>query len=226
MHHPAWCLYLERAPTKPAKMPDVQAWTMKGSIMGPCNCDWGCPCNFDAPPTYGHCEGIYVHQVSEGRYGDVPLDGLKYASAGSSPGPVHEGNMTSVLIVDSAASQQQRDALETLSKSGEAGLPFDIWSAVTSTWLDTVVAPIEIDLAGINSRVAIDGGRIAEIAFSRVKNPVTGEEEVTYLDKPTGFTSKRTELGTTTVFRLRLAGWDWDYSGKYGEFAEFDYSGP
>lgn len=199
---------------------------MKGAILGPCNCDWGCPCNFDAPPTYGNCDGVYVYWVSDGHYGDVSLQGLKYVMFGSSPGPVHEGNMTSLLVVDRDSSEGQRDALEALWKSGEAGSPFDIWNTVTSEWLETIVAQIEIDLAGINTRVSIDGGQLLDLRLSRVKNPVTGEEEEVHLVKPTGFTSTRTELGMTTVFKADCAGWKWDYSGRYGEFAEYEYSGP
>ena len=200
---------------------------MEGELFGPCNCDWGCPCNFDAPPTYGNCDGIYIFYVREGRYGDVVLDGLKYGHAGSSPGPVHEGNMTSVLVVDEAATAEQFEALETLWTSGESGLPFDIWNSVTSTWLDPVKAPIELELAGINSRVRIgDDGSLCRIEMSRVKNPVTGEEEELYLDKPTGFMSTRTELGTSDVFRLTIGGFDWDYAGRYAEHAEYSYSGP
>jgi hypothetical protein len=200
---------------------------MEGELFGPCNCDWGCPCNFDAPPTYGNCDGIYLFFVREGRYGDLALDGLKYGQAGSSPGPVHEGNMTSVLVVDTDTSEEQGQALENLWKSGEAGLPFDIWNTVTSTWLDTIRAPIELELAGINSKVRIgEGGSLCRIEISRVKNPVTGEEEEMYLDKPTGFMSTRSELGTSDVFRLTLAGFDWDYAGRYAEHAEYSYSGP
>ena len=204
----------------------VEPWSMKGELFGPCNCDWGCPCNFDAPPTYGYCEGIYVYHVREGRYGDTSLDGLKHAQAGRTPGPVHEGNMTSVLIVDESASPKQRHALETLWRSGEAGLPFDIWNAVTSTWLDTIVAPIELELAGIDSRVRIGGGELGEISISRIKNPVTGDAEELYLDKPTGFTSTRSELGMSTVARLDSPGLSFDVSGKYAEYAEYEYSGP
>ena len=204
----------------------MEKWRMRGELAGPCNCDWGCPCNFDAAPTYGNCEGIYVFYVSDGRFGDVRLDGLKYALAGSAPGPVHEGNLTSILIVDGVASPEQREALETLWKSGEAGLPMDIWNAVTGTWLDTIVAPVEFTRAGINSEVSIDGGRILELAQSRIRNPVTGEEEEIYLDKPTGFTSTRSELGMSTVFRFTCNGLSWDYGGRYGEYAEYEYAGP
>ena len=199
---------------------------MKGELVGPCNCDWGCPCNFDVAPTYGHCEGIYVYHVREGRYGELALDGLVYAQAGYSPGPIHEGNMTSLLLVDEGATPEQRNALEVLWKSGEAGLPMDVWNAVTSTWLETIVAPIEFTRSGIDSKVRIDDGRICDLAMSRVKNPVTGDEEELYLDKPTGFTSTRSELGTTTVFRFDAPGLAFEASGKYAEHAEYEYSGP
>jgi hypothetical protein len=99
------------------------------------------------------------------------------------------------------------------------------WNAVTSTWLETIVAPIQLDLDGINSRASIGRG-ILEVAMSRVRNPVTGEEEEIYLDKPTGFTSTRSELGMSTVFRFACDGFDWDYSGRYAEYAEYEYAGP
>jgi hypothetical protein len=204
----------------------VERWWMKGEVLGPCNCDWGCPCNFDVAPSYGHCEGIYVYRVGEGRYGELSLDGLTYAHVGRSPGPIHEGNMTSLLIVDEGTTPEQGETLELLWKGGGAGMPFDVWNSVTSTWLDTIVAPIELELAGIDSRVRIDDGRICELAMSRVKNPVTGEEEELYLDKPTGFTSTRSELGMTTVFRFDVPGLAFDAGGKYAEYAEYEYAGP
>jgi hypothetical protein len=179
-----------------------------------------------ASPSFGNCDGVYVYSVGEGRYGPLSLAGLKYAFVSSSPGPVHEGNATSVLIVDTGATESQREALETLWKSGESGMPMDIWNAVTSTWLDTVAAPIEIELDGINSRVSIGDGRILDLAVARVRNPVTGEEEEIYLDKPTGFTSKRSELGLTTVFRLACGPFAWDYEGRYAEYADYSYAGP
>ena len=71
----------------------------------------------------------------------------------------------------------------------------------------------------------IGGGEVYEVAFSRIKNPVSGEEEELYLDKPTGFTSKRAELGMTTISRFSLNGLTYDNSGKYGEYSKFEYAG-
>jgi len=205
----------------------AESWSMAGSIFGTCNCDWGCPCSFDAPPTYGHCEGVYVFAAREGKYGDVPLEGVNFAWAAHSPGPLHEAKATAVLIVDERASDEQREALETLWRGGGVGLPFDIFNAVTATWLDTKFAPFEIVLAGINTQAKIGkDGEIYDLAQSRVRNPVTGEEEEIYLDKPTGFTAKRAELGMSQVARFASDGLSFDTSGKYAEYADFEYAGP
>jgi len=37
-------------------------WKLKGKVLVACNCDWGCPCNFNARPTTGKCEGIIFKQ--------------------------------------------------------------------------------------------------------------------------------------------------------------------
>src|ERR1700674_2557596 len=75
-------------------------WTMRGSILGACSCDWGCPCSFDAPPRKGFCEGAYLWHVDKGQFGDVALDGLSFAWFGRSPGPLHEGNVTWLVLAD------------------------------------------------------------------------------------------------------------------------------
>jgi hypothetical protein len=199
---------------------------MKGRLIGACNCDWGCPCNFDARPTQGFCDGVYLVEISEGRYGDVPLEGVRVIWAGHSPGPMHEGNTTSGWIIDEATTQEQRDALETLTMGGGVGMPFDIFAAVTSTRLDPVIAPIEVTWDGIRSAGKVAGGSLFEVAMSRVANPVTGEEEELYLDKPTGFTSLRSELGMSKVHKLQLDGLAYDHGGKYAEYAEFEWKGP
>jgi len=199
---------------------------MNGSLVGSCNCDWGCPCNFDAPPTYGHCEGAYAALVRSGHCGSVELDGVAFVTGGYSPGPIHEGGGTGFLIVDSAATAEQRSAIETLSRGGGVGLPFDIFASVTERWLETVSAPITFELDGIRSRVSAAMGDVFDLALRRIPNPVTGEEEEIYLDKPTGFTSTRSELGASIVSRLSVPGLSFDTSGKYAEYAEFEWAGP
>lgn len=35
----------------------MTGWNLRGTVLIACNCDYGCPCNFNALPTKGHCEG-------------------------------------------------------------------------------------------------------------------------------------------------------------------------
>lgn len=201
-------------------------WRLTGSLLGACNCDWGCPCSFDARPTYGGCNGVYAWVVKEGQFGDVRLDGLALVGAGSHPGPIHLGHGTSVTIMDERASPDQRKAIETLRRGEGVGLPFDIFAKVVERWLPTVYAPFEVQLNGIRSRLRVGGGKLYDLALSRIKNPVTSAEEELYLDKPTGFTAKRSEIGMSLVAKLNVPGMAYDNSGKYGEYSEFAYAGP
>ncbi len=96
---------------------------------------------------------------------------------------------------------------------------------MTGTWLDPIIAPIEVKLDGIRSSLKVADGSY-EVAISPIKNPVTGGEEEIYLDKPTGFTAKRSELGMSIVQRLNAGSLKYDHSGQYAEYSEFEYSGP
>src|SRR5256886_1783109 len=150
----------------------VSEWGMSGSLLGECNCDWGCPCSFDAPPSHGSCRGVYTWIIDKGAYGDVKLDGLGVALPGKFPGAVHLGHGTQLVLIDGRTTAAQRNVLETLGK-GEAGGPFAVFASVTERWLPTVVAPFEVRLNGIRSVLRVDSGSIYDLAFSRIKNPVT-----------------------------------------------------
>ena len=204
----------------------VPTWSMRGALIGACNCDWGCPCNFNARPTNGYCDGFYVIVVHEGRFGAVVLDGATFVWGGHSPGPIHEGDGTSVLILDGSTTPEQRAAIERLWRGGGVGSPFDEFASVNTDWFGPLVADVEVTLDGIRSRVAVRGDATFDLALSRVANPVTGEEEETYLDKPTGFTSTRSELGMSTVGVFSSPDMSFDLTGRYAEYAEFSYSGP
>lgn len=204
----------------------VEPWRLQGALIGGCNCAWGCPCSFDAPPTDGYCEAIDMLVVRDGHYGAIDLAGVTFGSAVRFPGAVHEGNGTLIFFVDERATPPQRMALETLFAGGGVGLPFDIFAAVTATRLPTLYAPIVVELAGIRSRARIGDGARYRLALSRIRNPVTGDEEEIYLEKPTGFTWRRGELGMTTDMWLAIDELAFDHTGQYAEFAEFAYAGP
>ena len=70
-------------------------WAIEADYYQTCNCDYGCPCEFEAPPTMGFCEGIGAYKINKGNHGDVNLDGLGFAFALHSPAALHEGGSVS-----------------------------------------------------------------------------------------------------------------------------------
>jgi hypothetical protein len=205
---------------------EVPPWRIAGELLGSCNCDWGCPCNFQAPPTYGFCDGFYTIAVHRGHYGDVDLDGTRFVTGGHAPASIHLGEGTSILILDEDLSPPQRAAIERLWRGGGVGSPFDEFASVTTQWFEPIIASIQLTLDGMRSTVKVAEGSIYDLALERVRNPVTGEEEITVLDHPTGFSSKRAELGTSTTAMFATDVATWDHSGKYAEYARIEYAGP
>jgi hypothetical protein len=155
------------------------SYHLKGATLGGCSCDWGCPCNFEVPPSRGFCEGEYVWCVEQGHYGDARLDGLCFGLFVHSPAAIHLGDLTTVVIVDERANAQQRQAVEAMITNAP---PFSVFFSLTSNFLGFRYAPFEVHLDGIRSRITIP--RIYELELTPMTNPVTGEIELATLLKP------------------------------------------
>ena len=120
-------------------------WYMEGPWFKNCNCDPGCPCDFNQNPTHGHCEGMIAMRIDKGHFGDVDLSGRKFAGVVRWPGPIHEGNGEAQPIIDDAADERQRDAILTIL-SGQAGdTLFEIFSFVCPTVHEPLFLPIEFE---------------------------------------------------------------------------------
>ncbi|MGH3131633.1 MAG: DUF1326 domain-containing protein [Gaiellaceae bacterium] len=200
----------------------AEEWELEGKVVVACNCDFGCPCNFNALPTTGKCEGGWTWHVESGRYGDVALDGLNFSVYVNWPGAIHEGGGEAVLLVDERAGDGQREAIMTLL-GGEAGGP---WGILAWTW-PTVHGPhsvaYEVELEGV--RTTIRAGEALELKSGPIRNPVTGNEVHPGAVLPEGIIFKRGDFGASETFRLQ-DGVAYDHSGKYTAVADFAYSGP
>ena len=89
-------------------------WEIHAIQVTNCNCDYGCPCQFNSPPTYWTCEAAEGIIINRGFYGDVSLDGLTAAIIGKWPGPIHEGNGERQIIINEEAAPDQREGLEKI----------------------------------------------------------------------------------------------------------------
>lgn len=197
-------------------------WTLEGTVLISCNCDYGCPCNFNALPTHGKCEGHWTWHVERGRYGEVVLDDLNFTVAVDWPGAIHEGNGRALILVDERADENQREAIGTLV-GGDAGGP---WGILAWTW-PTVdgphAVPYTLELDGVNSRMR--AGDAVVLESEPIRNPVTGAEVHPGAVLPEGIVFKQGDFGSSKTFRVNN-GIAFEHPGCYTAVAPFEYAGP
>lgn len=199
-------------------------WRMTGEELDSCNCAWGCPCQFNAAPTHGRCEALVGFAVRQGHYGDVSLDGIRFAKILQWPGPLHEGNGTQQIVVDARASAKQREALLAIDSGTQGGTLFEIMAAICPHVLPSVSAPVdlEVDRERRRGRLLIPG--IGESEVQPIRNPATGQEHRARIVLPDGFEFKEAEMGNTVRFRVRSAGLAFEHTNSYAQLNEFAWS--
>ena len=191
-------------------------WMIRGPKIVTCNCDYGCPCEFLAPPTRDTCEGFEAMEIEEGWFGDVRLDGLRIASTYHWPGPVHEGNGVTQGVIDARVTDEQRDALFKIlgGEEQEPTTPFNIYGSTFETELDPVFADNEFtfDIEAGTGRAAVPD--FAMVDLSRILNPVTGKPYRAQIVLPDGFEYRSAEMASADA--RATAGIKFDYTHRYG----------
>jgi hypothetical protein len=177
------------------------SWEIEGRELVNCNCSYGCPCQFNALPTYGFCQAIGAFAIDRGHYGDVTLDGLKAAMVFRWPGAVHQGGGQCQPIVDVEADERQREAILRIV-SGQDTEPFATVFAVFATTMDKVFDPIfapihfDVDVDSRRGTIRVDG--VIEMNGEPIRNPVTGNEHRARIELPHGFEYEIAEIGSGT----------------------------
>jgi hypothetical protein len=118
-------------------------WYIEGPYIKNCNCDPGCPCDFNQYPTHGHCEGMAAMRVDSGNFGDVKLDGLAWGAIYRWPGALHEGNGEIQPVVVEQADERQRDALLQILSGQHGGTFFQVLAFIAPNVKDPVFCPID-----------------------------------------------------------------------------------
>ena len=176
-------------------------WRLKGDWIKNCNCAFGCPCDFNAPPTHGDCKGLVGMRIAQGHFGDVRLDALSFVVVLDFPGALHEGNGTIQPIVDERADPQQREALFAIlsGQHSDEGTLFHIFSLIVARVLDPIFAPIafDFDLDGRTARVSIPG--ILETETQPIRNPISGAPHRIRVVMPEGFEHHTAEIASARI---------------------------
>jgi hypothetical protein len=162
--------------------------------------------------------------IDEGNYGDIRLDGLRWAATYHFPGPLHEGNGTLQAIVDERADEKQREALLTILSGKEQveGTFFWIISMIVSNMLEPKFLPIdfECDIDGRTAHVAVPG--VFETTSEPIKNPVSGESHRIRVNIPDGFEYFEAEIASATVAGMGEI--KFDHTDSHSSLAEVTFT--
>lgn len=153
-------------------------WRVAGRYFEACSCDAICPCRRvgDRPggrSTFGVCDFALGWSIDEGHADDVDLTGFEVVMAGSYDDDEPGTPWRVALYVDERASDQQRQALESIFLGRSGG-----------TTLSNFAAFIGEVLAVRSARIAIDhsrgGRRIVAGEFVEVveRAPYVSDEPV------------------------------------------------
>ena len=195
-------------------------WELQAVELVVCNCAYGCPCQFNALPTYGNCEAMASFEVTRGHFGDTSLDGLRAVAIMQWPGPIHEGDGKAFIIIDERADAAQREALLTILSGGETDPGATIWNVFSATFseiFDPVFLPIEmaVDVEARIGQVTVDG--VARSTGEPIRNPVTGETHRARINLPDGFEYTLAEVGSSS---FQTSGpIEMSFDDRYAQFA-------
>lgn len=177
------------------------SWQISGPAFGHCNCAYGCPCQFNALPTSGQCEALWAMRIDQGHFNGTRLDGLVWGGLYWWPGAVHEGNGKHQAFYDERATEEQRRAIEAISR-GEVsaeGTFFQIFSAMAPNFQPPVAAPIEFDF-DMNARAArLVVPDLIDARVEPIRNPVTDAEHSARVTMPGGFEYREAEYASGTA---------------------------
>jgi hypothetical protein len=194
-------------------------WMLNGAEFSNCNCAWGCPCQFNSPTTYGHCEAVAATSIAEGHYDDVRLDGLNFVLLYSWPGEIADGNGKMQVLIDERADEAQFEAIRKISH-GESTNPGATHYYVFNSTMTEVLEPIRtavdlsIDVEARKADLNVPG--LVSSSGSPITDPNSGEEFVAMIQLPGGFEYTTAHMGTGSS--KVTAGIRMDLNDSYGQF--------
>ena len=204
-------------------------WRISGPELTSCNCDWGCPCQFNALPTHGHCSATVGMRIDRGHFGGTKLDGLCWAGVFRWPGPIHKGHGEVLAIVDERATPAQREAILKIltGQETEPGATiFNVFATMYEKVHDPVFKPIvfEADMEKRRGRISVAG--LVDLMAEPIRNPVTGEEHRARVTLPRGFEYHDAEYASGTARTAGPIALNWDKAHAHFAILDIGPTGP
>ena len=180
-------------------------WYMEGPYVKNCNCDPGCPCDFNQHPTHGHCEGMAGMRIDRGRFGDVELDGLAWGAVYRWPGALHEGNGEIQPLLDEAASEEQKNALLQILSGQNGGTFFEVLAVIAPNVKEPLSVPIEFEVDFEQRSARIRYGDVVETESETLRGIDPPDPYRVLITIPGGmeYVNERGEADVASARRIR-----------------------
>jgi hypothetical protein len=194
-------------------------WKLSGTYFESCNCEAACPCVFLSAPSTGECTVVVGWHIDHGHFGAVNLDGLNVVLAVYSPGHMIEVKWQAALYLDSAASQEQGNALAQIFSGQAGGHPARLGQHI-GTVLGVANKAIDYTAAGKRRSLRINGILDVEIEAMGGQNNADITIEGHPLCIAPGYpvvVSKSKQLN------YQDHGLKWELSDKNGFYSPFSY---
>ncbi|KUL24769.1 DUF1326 domain-containing protein [Streptomyces regalis] len=194
------------------------SWTISGTYVAGCSCAVLCSCPYDGQPRDAkggtECLGTAVFHVADGNLDDVDLSGVDFAFYNYFPSNLTSGNWKVGLVVDSAASGEQADALERIL-SGREGGPFGQLSQFYGEYLGMERAKVSLS-DGERPGLTVEGR--TELSYEPLTGPDGSSTKIR--NAMFGF-APEFEVGRSSG---RSDAFGLSYEASYGETADYVFS--
>ncbi|MDQ1594365.1 MAG: hypothetical protein QOH40_921 [Arthrobacter pascens] len=192
------------------------SWTISGTYVAGCSCAVLCSCPYDGQPRDAKggtgCLGTALFHVADGNLGDLDLSDVDFAFYNHFPSNLSTGNWKVGLVVDSAASDEQAEALERIL-SGREGGPFGQLSQFSGEYLGMERARVSLTGQARPHRRGQDGTLLPTAHRTRRRLDKDQERRVRVRTR----IRSRHHTGRSNAFGL-------SYETSYGESADHVFS--
>jgi hypothetical protein len=191
------------------QVPYFQEWHLNGEGFTCCPCKMPCPCRFNAPPTYGHCENAAFTHIVQGHYGKISLSGLSFVTVYASMNPHLP---SSAFYVSPSATRRQVIALQRLVQSFNPLYPSYLNVERSSTFYSRSPDGRTYDV------------RVPGVLHLRIRRQVDGNSPPSSRTAALDDFSNVIEYAQNLIFKI----WDQDgqlkldYSGRQANFRVID----
>jgi hypothetical protein len=202
-------------------------WEIKGDYIESCNCDYLCPCIYTNPQgaaTHDNCVALMAYRIDQGHFGNVSLDGQRFAFVIRSGRVMADGDWLFGAVVDEAADEDQRQALAEIVGGKAGGVPGRIHAGLVGDYRGVQFNRIEFDQDGVKGTVNIPGMLSYEIEGTLSRS---GNGKPLYIDNTSHPANTRLALARSGHMRIHGFGIDLELNGQgnNGHFAPFSWSG-